>query len=103
MGKNKTLCWCSAGSYVACPTIEMATWKHPNRDTHGLTDLTGLGFVSFLMTVHYKDDYLESIKKGMEKAMHNIKILKDGQALLVNDDEVELLGDQETLDNLIDK
>lgn len=40
----------SAGAYVACPTIEMAHWKHQDRDIVGLNDLTGLGIVPFLVS-----------------------------------------------------
>jgi len=87
----------SAGSYVTCPTIEMATWKHADRDRHGLTDLAGLNFVDFLVTVHYDEKYKEFIKKGKENSEYPLKIIKDGQALLIQDDKVTLLGNQEVI------
>src|SRR3989344_4002527 len=39
----------SAGSYLACSSIEMALWKEPTRDRFGLTDTRGLGLAPFLI------------------------------------------------------
>lgn len=99
--KTKPYAGVSAGSYVACPTIEMATWKHPDRDTHGLSDLTGLGFVDFLVTVHFKNEHLDSIREGMKNSEYELRILKDGQALLIENENVTLLGNQNSLDYLL--
>jgi len=85
----------SAGSYVACPTIEMATWSHQDKNHRGLEDFTAFGFVPFLMSVHYKDKYKEILKEEMKKTDLEVKILKDGQALLVEGKDVELVGDKE--------
>ena len=81
----------SAGSYVACPSIEMATWKHQDKYDHcGVTDLTGMGLVPFLVTVHYKPEYEELIKEKIAHANYPVKILTDEQALLVQDGQVRL-------------
>jgi dipeptidase E len=87
----------SAGSYVICPTIEMATWKHADRDRHGLTYLAGLNFIDFLVTAHYDEKYKESIKRGKENTEYPLWIIKDGQALLIQNNTVTLLGDQEVI------
>ena len=58
----------SAGSYVVCPTIEMAYWKHPDRNDVGLEDLTGLSIVPFLITVHFEPKYTQDIKKSIDSA-----------------------------------
>lgn len=100
--KSKPYVGVSAGTYVTCPTIEMATWKRPDRNMHGVQDLTGLGLVDFLITVHYKDEYAEFIRQGMVNSNKELKILKDGQALLVENSNITLIGDQQEIDNLLD-
>lgn len=83
----------SAGSYVTCPTIEMALWKHQDKyNHHGLTDLMAMGLVPFLVSVHYKPEYDERIISGMAKIKFPVRILTDEQALLVEGDKVELIG-----------
>ena len=42
LNKGKLYVGVSAGSYIPCPTIEAATWKHVDRNKIGLKDLTGL-------------------------------------------------------------
>lgn len=87
----------SAGSYVACPTIEMATWKHQDKYDHcGITDFSAMNIVPFLVTAHYNPEYKEKIKEGMAKSKYSTRILKDGQAILVKDDTYEFLGGEET-------
>lgn len=83
----------SAGSYVACPTIEMAAWNHQDKyDHYGITDLTAMNLVPFLLTVHYKTEYRELLEEEISEASYPVKILTDEQALLVQDDNVELIG-----------
>lgn len=87
----------SAGSYIACPTIEMATWKHQDRNTVGLTDLTALNLVPFLLSVHYKPEYKDILKEAIAKAKYPVKILTDDQALLIQNGEVRLVGNGEEI------
>ncbi len=82
----------SAGSYIACPTIEMSTWKKPAKKRYGLTDLTALNLVPFLILAHYKPEYKPYIKEGIKKVKYPVKIITDEQAILVKDDRVELVG-----------
>lgn len=83
----------SAGSYVACPTIEMAAWKHQDKYDHcGVTDLTAMHLVPFLLSVHYKPEYRELLKEKISEAGYPVRILTDEQALLVQDDKIELVG-----------
>jgi dipeptidase E len=86
----------SAGSYVACPTIEMASWKHQDKyDHYGLTDLTAMNLVPFLITAHYAPENKDLLKEKILQAKYPTKVLSDEQALLVKDDKVELLGGDE--------
>lgn len=88
----------SAGSYVACPTIEMATWKHQDKyDHYGITDLTGMNLVPFLLSVHYKPENQELLKEKIPQASLSVKILTDDQAILVRDGKEQLLGSQEEI------
>ena len=87
----------SAGSYLACPTIEVANWKHQDRNIVGLTDLTALSLVPFLMSVHYNPEYDDSLKQGIAQTKYPVKILTDNQALIVQEDEVKLVGQGEEI------
>ncbi|MFA6436753.1 MAG: Type 1 glutamine amidotransferase-like domain-containing protein [Candidatus Paceibacterota bacterium] len=83
----------SAGSYIACPTIEMATWKHQDKYNHyGITDFTALNLVPFLVTAHYKPEYQELLKEKIKTSKYPVRILTDEQAILVQDEEVKLVG-----------
>lgn len=86
----------SAGAYVACPTVEMAAWKHQDKYDHcGITDFSGLSLVPFLVTVHYIPSYKEVIQDHINHSAHQLRILTDEQALLVQDNKITLLGSQD--------
>jgi len=86
----------SAGSYIACPTIEMALWKHQDKYHHyDLKDFTGMNLVPFLITAHYEPTYDEILREKIPTATHSVKILSDDQAILVQDNKVTLLGGEE--------
>jgi dipeptidase E len=96
LARGKTYIGASAGSYVAGPTIESAGWKHQDRNLVGLTDLTAMNLVPFLITAHYQPKYAELIREGVKKSNYPVKILTDDQAILIKDGEVKLLGGEET-------
>lgn len=88
----------SAGAYVACPTIEMAELRHQDKyDHYGVTDLTAMSLVPFLLSVHYKPEYKEILKEKISKTTYPVKILTDEQALLIQDGEVTLVGDTQEI------
>ena len=83
----------SAGSYIACPTIEMATWKHQNKyDHYGLTDFNALSLVPFLVSVHYSDEYREILTSKIKDCTLPVKIMNDAQAILVQGNDSQLIG-----------
>lgn len=82
----------SAGSYIACPTIEVATWKHQDRNTVGLTDFRALHLVPFLLWVHYKPTYKDILKEAIAKTKYPVRILTDDQAVLIQNGEMQLVG-----------
>ncbi len=81
----------SAGSYIACPTIEAATWKHADRNVVGLKDLTALNLVPFLFTAHYAAKFKAIIDKAEANTKYEVKRLTDRQTLLVTDKEIRLI------------
>lgn len=82
----------SAGSYLACPTIEVATWKYQDRNIVRIRDFTALNLVPFLISVHYKPEYMEILKENIPKSKYLVKILTDEQAILVQGEKVRLVG-----------
>ncbi|MFA7244166.1 MAG: Type 1 glutamine amidotransferase-like domain-containing protein [Patescibacteria group bacterium] len=69
----------SAGSYIACPTIEAATWKNPEKERFGLVDLRALCFVDFILTAHYKDKYKDAVAEGKKTSRYRVVVLTDEQ------------------------
>ncbi len=83
----------SAGSYLACPTIEAATWKNQDKNIVGMSDFTALNLVPFILFVHYKLEHEDLLKQEIPKAKYPVRILKDDQAILVQEDDYKLVGE----------
>lgn len=82
----------SAGSYIACPSIIMATWSTRGFDRCGITDYTAMNLVPFLIKAHYTPENFETLKEKVTGLQHPLHILSDEQAILVKDGEVQLIG-----------
>jgi len=82
----------SAGSYVVCPTIEVAEWKGGNKNTVGLKDLTALNLIPFLIKAHFEENYRAIIENAEKNTSYPIVALYDGQAVLVEDDRYKVIG-----------
>ncbi len=82
----------SAGSYVACPTIEAASWKHADRNIVGLKDLRGLNLVPFLITAHFKEELRPIIEKAAKNIKYQVIALTDKQAVLVKGKSKRIIG-----------
>lgn len=81
----------SAGSYITCPTIEMATWTK-QRERFGVVNLDALNIVPFLIKAHYVPEMKDILKGKIDNAKYETRILKDGQAILVEGDSYKLVG-----------
>ncbi len=81
----------SAGAYIACPTIIMATWGK-QRDRYDVTDFQALNLVPFVMRVHYTDNMEEALQEHVKNSPHPVRILRDGQGLLVEDGKYTFYG-----------
>lgn len=83
----------SAGSYIACPTIEAATWKHQDRNRVGITDFAALGLVPFLITAHFEEKYRAIVDQAAKGTKYPIVALSDKQAVLVRDGKIKVIGE----------
>ena len=82
----------SAGSYVACPTIETASWKHADRNSIRLKNLKGLNLVPFLVTAHFEENLRPAIEKSAQNTKYEVIALTDKQAILINGNNRTILG-----------
>ena len=80
---NKLYVGVSAGSYIVCPTIEAAAWKHADRNIVGLKDLTALNIVPFVVTAHYSTKFKNIIDEAEANIKYRVKRLTNKQALVV--------------------
>ena len=81
----------SAGSYIACPTIEMAGWKNPNKNRFGLKDLSALNLVNFLVTAHYTDKFEEAVAEGKKSTKYKVLTLTDKQFIHFDGNNYKIL------------
>ncbi|MDD4901345.1 MAG: Type 1 glutamine amidotransferase-like domain-containing protein [Patescibacteria group bacterium] len=86
----------SAGSYIACPTIEVSTWKRPGEEKSrfGVTDLSALSLVPFLVKAHFKEQDRNLLKEKSKTCKYPVKILRDGQAILAENESYKLVGEK---------
>ncbi|MFC1615364.1 Type 1 glutamine amidotransferase-like domain-containing protein [Patescibacteria group bacterium] len=82
----------SAGSYITCPSIVMATWSNRGFDRCGITEYTAMKLVPFLMKAHYMPDMKEMLNKKIKDMQYPMRVLNDNQAILVRDGKIQLLG-----------
>lgn len=94
---NGLIYWgASAGSYVACPTIEVAGWSN-SFERCGITDLTAMNLVPFLIKAHYEPNQLEIIKNKSKDFSYPLYALADHQALVMTNGRTELVGGGEEI------
>lgn len=92
INKGKLYVGISAGSYIACPTIEQSNWKHADKNKVGLTDLTALNLIPFLISAHFEEKYRSVIETAAKICRYPIVALNDTQAILVEGDKYKLVG-----------
>jgi len=85
----------SAGSYIACPTIEAAAWKNQDQNIVGLTDLTALNLTPFILFCHYRPEHKELLEAKKSFVSYPLRILTDEQAILIRGRRAEFLGGPE--------
>lgn len=85
----------SAGAYVMCPSIEVSDWDDETVDRFGLSEFTALNYVPFVLKVHYKDEEIEFVKEKMKTLKYPLRIIRNGQGILVEDGKYTFIGDGE--------
>ena len=75
----------------------MATWKGTNRNDVGLKDLGAFSYVPFLVTAHYSNEVSAVVKVGVHKSGIKTFALADGQAIVVNNENISFIGNPITL------
>ena len=80
----------SAGSSIAGPTIEFSS--HVPKGTP-IEELKALNLVPFLFKAHYTDDKKEQYLEKIKSIKYPIKLLRDGQGILVEDKKYTFIGD----------
>jgi peptidase E len=90
-GHGTVYCGVSAGSIVAGPEIGIAGWSPDwDRNEVGLTDLTGLRLVPFILSPHYIPEDAALIAARLPLP-NPILALRDGQAWVVDGDDQHLV------------
>ena len=82
----------SAGSYITCPSIIMATWSNRGFNRCGITNYTAMNLVPFLIKTHYTPEMKTMLNEKVKNLQYPMRVLNDEQAVLVRDGEVQLLG-----------
>jgi dipeptidase E len=90
-GHGTVYCGVSAGSIVAGPEIGIAAWSPDwDRNEVGLTDLTGLRLVPFILSPHYVPEDAALIAARLPLP-YPVMALRDGQAWVVDGDDQHLI------------
>ena len=91
--KGKVYIGTSAGAFLMCPSVEVSNWDK-EQEMFGITDFTALNYIPFILKVHYKDEQEELVKEKIKTLKYSIRILRDGQGILVEDDKYTFFGDE---------
>ena len=85
----------SAGAVLVSPTIASAGEVHPDKNADGVTDLTGLHFISQHIIPHYTaalDDEIAAFCKKYDLQDAEVVRLQDGEGLYVMDEVQEIIS-----------
>ncbi|MEK9182772.1 MAG: Type 1 glutamine amidotransferase-like domain-containing protein [Patescibacteria group bacterium] len=85
----------SAGAYIMCPNIEVATWRTGVERRFGVEDLTGLNYVPYVLKAHYTDDMQKDVKEKTRNLKYPLRILRDGQGIYIEDGKERFVGEGE--------
>lgn len=82
----------SAGTVIAAPTIEIASWEGIDKNDVGLEDLTAMNLIGFHIFVHYDDSFEDLVREETSYTFLPVSIITDDQAILVQNDKISLVG-----------
>ena len=84
----------SAGSMITGKTLDVTEW-YIKENEYGAEVIPGLGLVDFDIYPHYKEEYLDEIKKHFKGK--KLYLLKNGEEVIVEDAKVEVIGEERTV------
>lgn len=82
----------SSGAYVAGPSIDQHALIKADWNTVGLTDFTAMNLVPFLVKCHLTKERLKIYRKKFQNLKHPIRLLTDGQFLVVENGQAAFHG-----------
>ncbi len=97
LDKGKIYMGVSAGSYVASPNIDVATWKNQDNNFLKLKDLNSLNLVPFLIMAHFEEKYRNIVEENAPKTKYPLIVLTDKQAITCIGDKYEIAGEGEEI------
>jgi peptidase E len=86
----------SVGAGVCAKTLKVWEWFIADPEP-GASFIPGIGIVNFEIYPHYEDNLLPEIKKHWKKG--DLYLLKNGEAITVIDNKIEVLGEKRILRN----
>lgn len=89
--KEKIYVGSSAGSMICAKTLFSAEWCFGDEEP-GASLISGLGLIDFEIYPHYDDSLFSKINKKWKKG--KICLLKDGETIIVNNNEVKIIGEK---------
>lgn len=91
--------WSSAGTYVACPTIDMALLSTHNFDRCWIVDYKAMNLIDFYIKAHYINtkELDEKLKVKATELQDKIYAFTDYQALLIKNWELIFIWDQNSV------
>ena len=87
----------SAGSYIACPSLQVSTWSKLSFDKFNLTDLAAMHRVPFFVKAHYTPEMHDTLILQAKELPAPLYALDNDQALVVDGEKVELIGGGEEI------
>ena len=92
LAEGKIYVGTSAGSSITGPTIELSSHIPKDATPEGVT---GLGLVPFMIKAHFTDEQRSGLRQQIKTLRHPAKILRDGQAILVENGNDRIVGQGE--------
>lgn len=92
LNEGKIYIGTSAGASIIGPTIEFSSYIPENTPEE---ELKGLSLVPFMVKAHYKDEKEKIYREKMKTLKYPLRILRDGQGILIEDDKYTFVGDGE--------
>ena len=86
----------SAGSVIAGPSIEIASWgMDGDKNDVNLKDLTGFNFTNISIFPHFEEKHRTEVEEFKKKVNYSVIELTDNQAVFIKGDEYEIIGESE--------